>query len=244
MREVYLDSVGGQWPSVRLLPGGEHRLSTAPQDSTVDRLAYQPGSGTRGGDWWGETTGDMRPDDAGSLVYDTEVLSDSLELVGTPQVRLRVSASAPQANWIVRLEDVGPDGPVALVTGGAINGTLRDSTTVSTPLAPGNWYDLAFELHFTTWTFRPGHRIRIAVTNAQFPMLWPSPRAMTTALAVGGAATAIDLPMVRPGERRVAELPAPEQRSEAPDARDRPRPEPGVSRISHDLLTGTTSVQR
>jgi predicted acyl esterase len=236
------------WPipgleTLRLFPGGEHRLSTTPVDSVEDRLAYQPGSGTRGGDWWGETTGDMRPDDAGSLIYDTEVLTDSLELVGTPQVRLRVSASAPQANWIVRLEDVGPDGAVALVTGGAINGTLRDSTTVSRPLVPGTRYDLAFELHFTTWTFRPGHRIRIAVTNAEFPMLWPSPRSMTTTLAVGTLATAVDLPIVRPGERRVADLPAPEARSHPLDAHDRALPEPGVSRISHDLLKGTTSVE-
>lgn len=237
-----------QWPIPGLVkrtffPVAEGRLGSTPRDSSVVRLAYQAGSGTRGGDWWGETTGDMRPDDAGSLVFDSPLLTDSLEMVGTPLVRLRVSATAPQANWIVRLEDVGPDGPVALVTGGGINGTLRDSTTVSTPLVPGQWYDLAFELHFTTWTFHPGHRIRIAVTNAQFPMMWPSPRAMTTSLVVGTSATAVELPIVPLTAGQLAVLPAPESRAHAPDSHDGPLPEPGISRISHDQLAGTTTVQ-
>ncbi|HKV74086.1 MAG TPA: CocE/NonD family hydrolase [Gemmatimonadales bacterium] len=236
------------WPipglgTLRLYPGMDRKLSTAPGDSAIDRLAYHPGFGTRGGDWWGETTGDMRPDDAGSLVYDSEVLTDSLELVGTPVVQLLVSASAPQANWIARLEDVGPEGPVALVTGGAINGTLRDTSTAAHPLVPGTWYPLVFELHFTTWTFRPGHRIRLAVTNAQFPMLWPSPRAMTTSLAVGSKSTLVDLPIVPPSARNVPQLPPPEVRSHAPDARDRAQPEPPRNRIIHDELNGTTAVE-
>ena len=33
----------------------------------------------------------------------------------------------------------------------------------------------------------PGHRIRLAVTNAQFPMIWPTPYAMTTTLHLGEA---------------------------------------------------------
>lgn len=224
-------------------PAAERHLGRETGDSAVVTLTYNAGSGTRGGDWWGETTGDMRPDDAGALVFDSPLLTDALELIGTPRVHLRVSATAPQANWIVRLEDVAPDGPVTLLTGGGINGTLRDSTTVTAPLVPGQWYDLSFELHFTTWIFRPGHRIRIAVTNAQFPMMWPSPRAMTTSLLVGGGRSAIDLPVVPIGSGLVAALPAPAPRAAAPDAGDGPQPEPPVSTITHDQLKGTTTVQ-
>jgi predicted acyl esterase len=222
-------------------PGSDGELLAAPGRAGEDRLLYRPGFGAAGGDWWGEPTGDMRPDDAGSLVYDSPVLGDSLILVGTPRVRLRVAADAPQANWIVRLEDVGPDGPVALVTGGAQNGTLRDSTTAARLLEPGRWSDLTFELHFTTWTFHPGHRIRIAVTNAQFPMLWPSPRPMTTRLALGTPATAVELPLVPAAAGRPAALPPAEPRRHRPDARDLPAPSAPQVRVSYEQLSGRTT---
>ena len=37
-------------------------------------LRYLPGFGVMAGDWWGEPTGDMRRDDAGSLVFDSPPL--------------------------------------------------------------------------------------------------------------------------------------------------------------------------
>ena len=40
-------------------------------------------------------------------------------------------------------------------------------------------------MHFTSWVFPKGHRIRLAVNNAQWPMLWPTPYPMTTALQLG-----------------------------------------------------------
>ena len=36
-----------------------------------------------------------------------------------------------------------------------------------------------------TWTIMPGHRIRLAVSDALFPMIWPTPHAMMTKLFVG-----------------------------------------------------------
>ena len=42
-------------------------------------------------------------------------------------------------------------------------------------------------MHFTSWVFPKGHRIRVAVNNAQWPMIWPTPYPMTTTLAIGGA---------------------------------------------------------
>ena len=54
-------------------------------------------------------------------------------------------------------------------------------------------------MHFTSWVFPKGHRIRLAVNNAQWPMLWPTPEAMTTELHLG--ASRLVLPVV-PFEKR------------------------------------------
>jgi hypothetical protein len=159
------------------------------------------------GNWWGDVTGDMRSADRHSLVYDSAPLTGSLPVLGQARVRLAVAASTPTADWFVRLEDVWPDGRVSLVTGGGINGAQRDSTSAPEALAPGEPVELRFPLRFTTYTFEPGHRIRVAVSNALFPMIWPSAAAMTTTLTVGGEGTAVEIPVAPPAA--VATMPRP-----------------------------------
>ncbi|MBW2552004.1 MAG: CocE/NonD family hydrolase [Deltaproteobacteria bacterium] len=156
----------------------------------------------------------MRPDDAGSLVFDSPVLDEGFEIVGFPRVRLRVSANATLAHWVARLEDVQPDGSVSLVTGRLLNGSQRDSRLEPELLEPGEIYDLELDLHFTTWTFKSGHRIRLSVSNSLFPMIWPTPHPMTTELHVGVVDTRIELPVIPPADRRVPAFLPPEPREE------------------------------
>ena len=45
------------------------------------------------------------------------------------------------------------------------------------------------------WVFPQGHRLRVSVSNALWPMNWPTPYSMTTALRLGGTdASSIVLP--------------------------------------------------
>jgi predicted acyl esterase len=63
-------------------------------------------------------------------------------------------------------------------------------------------FDLEIEMHFTSWVFPPGHRIRFAIANAQWPMLWPTPYPMSTSLQLGGeSGSHVVLPIVPRGER-------------------------------------------
>ena len=61
-----------------------------------------------------------------------------------------------------------------------MNATMRTSSLRPARLTPGALDTLTFDLHFTTWTVRPEHRVRLAIANAQFPMLWPTPYTMTS----------------------------------------------------------------
>ena len=202
----------------RFHPGSDGDLAERPGEPSTRSLHYVPSYGLATGVWWGETTGDLRPDDAGSLVFDTPVLDETIEIAGFPRVRLRVGADAPLAHWVARLEDVQPDGTVALVTGGLINGSQRQSRLNPVALEPGKLYDLEFDLHFTTWTFRPGHRIRLAVSNALFPMIWPSPHPMLTRLVTGDASW-LDLPVLPTGKRNPPSFVPPQPRESREDAR-------------------------
>ena len=202
----------------RLYPHTEQQLTKTPAvTETAQTLLYRAGVGMEAGGWWGEQTGDMAADDANSLVYDSPPLTEPLEIMGMPQVQLRVAADAPFYQWTVRLEDVAPDGKVSLVSGAIINPSQRFSRLEPTVLIPGEPTTLTTSSHFTTWRFKAGHRIRLAVANAQFPMIWPSPTAGTTSLLLGND-TWLELPEVpvQNETKQACILPTPEPNDIAP----------------------------
>jgi len=194
--------IGTDWPIKEtewrtLYPAQGGKLLEAAVAPGVDRLPYRPAAGTVLGYWWGEPTGDMREVEGSNLVYEGPALEEKLQIAGFPRVHMRASVNAPLAHWVARLEDVWPDGQVSLVTGAVLNGSQRESRLEPKPLVPGEEVDLALELHFTTWTFRPGHRIRLTIGNAAFLMIWPTPYSMTMQLRIGSGSTRLELPVLR-----------------------------------------------
>ena len=186
-----------------------HGLQRSRADESVHRLRYVPSVGFEAGGpvmWWGDVAHDQRGTDAYSLVYDSDVLDQPIEILGFPRAHIKVSADAPRANWFVRVSDVAPDGTVTQVAGAAFNGTHRESARQPEDLVPGEAFELDIEMHFTSWIFGKGHRIRFAIANAQWPMLWPTPHPMTSSLRIGGEDGArVIMPIVPPEKR-----PAPE----------------------------------
>ena len=223
-----LEEIPGEWRYEEGFPlertqyrdmylSSDHSLSNRASRAGKHFLEYDPTVGMEGGGpvmWWGDLTPDQQPMDDASLVYDSRPLDEEVEILGLPRAVLNASADAPLASWVVRLSDVAPDGSVTQVAGAGFNGAHRNSSQTPEALEPGREYPLEIELHFTSWVFQPGHRIRVAVSNSQWPMFWPTPYAMTTSLRLGGQdATRIVLPVV-PHEDR----PAPEFLSPAESA--------------------------
>jgi uncharacterized protein len=211
----YLDEAPGEWryedgwPISRirdrvLYPRADRSLSeTAPAVSS-ERLRYVPTTGVEAGGpvmWFGDVAPDQRATDAFSLVYETPPLPADLEILGLPRALLQVSADAPQAHWFARLNDVAPDGAVTLVASAGQNAAHRVSARDPKPIEPGQPFPLEIEMHFTSWVFPKGHRMRLAVSNAQWPMIWPTPYAMTTTLHLGPEGTRLLLPVVPYAER-------------------------------------------
>ena len=215
-----------------LYPRPDRRLAREPFGEGIHHLRYMPTTGVEAGGpvmWFGDVAPDQRPSDAFSLVYNTGPLDREVEILGFPLARLRVSADAPLAHWFARLGDVAPDGTVTLVASAGFNGAHRDSARDPRPIISGQVFTLEIEMHFTSWVFPKGHRIRLAVSNAQWPMIWPTPHAMTTSLHLGGDdPTRLLLPVVTPEDRP--------QPSFLPPATDDPSL-PGYEALD----TGTTS---
>jgi len=199
--------IPGEWRADSWPPAGQkpttwffapnHQLTATPAAQASDHLRYVPSAGTEAGFWWGELLADQRPVDAFSLTYDSAPLETDVPMLGIAHVRLLATADAPLANWFVRLEDVADDGRVTAITGAGLAGAQRRSMEHPEPLTAGREYALNVDLHLSSWVWLRGHRIRVAVANAQWPMFWPTPYPMTTALRLGGAdGSAITLPVV------------------------------------------------
>ena len=214
------------WPIERSVTktfyaGQDHGLSSSPSAQATHSLKYKPSVGLAGGGpvmWWGNIPPDQQSMDDYSLIYDSHPLDSPLEILGMPRAILKVSADVSRANWVVRICDVAPDGSVTQVGGAAFNGTHRKSAREPEDLIPGKVFPLEIEMHFTSWVFPKGHRIRFAINNAQWPMLWPTPYQMTTTLAIGGVEGArVELPVVPPADRPVPKFKLPEEGPSLPD---------------------------
>ena len=216
--DLDLAEIPGRWRQEQALPperaelrtwfaGPEGSLSASPPAASARSLRCVPSAGIAAGHWWGELTSDQRDADAWSLTFDSAPLEADTEILGFPRVELYGSTQAGPGStralpWFARLSDVAPDGTVTLVTGAGRAGgpdPLRDP--------PAADRALPLDLHVTSWVFPRGHRIRLAVSSALWPMIWPSPQPGGSALRFGPDATRLVLPVVPPA---TAELPVPQ----------------------------------
>lgn len=102
-------------------------------------------------------------------------------MLGFGRISLNVSATAPQANWFIKLEDIDPTGTNAtLVASTAFNGNQRSGRTTPSDIIPGEYFTINTTFHFSSWVFPKGHRVRIAIVNSAMKRAWPSPYSMTT----------------------------------------------------------------
>jgi putative CocE/NonD family hydrolase len=201
------------WPSPRI----EHRRLALdaggfllPKGAAEKRLEIQspPTTGSTSGDWCafgrvGEMPTDQRADDARSLIFDSEPLAASVEILGAPLLRLVFDSDRPMAQVVVRLNDLFPDGTSARVTYGVLNLTHLRSHESPAPLVPGERSEALVRLNDIAHSFRAGNRIRIAIATGSWPLVWPAPEPVT--LGVHTGASMLDLPM-RPTDLADAEL--------------------------------------
>lgn len=176
------------------------RLAEAPGERGDDLLEYDARVGVTAGLWSGGLQfgqpGDQRPDEALSAVYTSAILDEPLTILGRATANLAFTTSATVLGFSVSISDVAPDGTSHLVTKGMLNGTRRRSLTDPEPLVPGERTDLQIEVDCAAWRFEAGHRIRVAIANADWPNVWPTPEPATSLLHRGPDGCRITLPEV------------------------------------------------
>ncbi|MFD8493789.1 CocE/NonD family hydrolase [Amycolatopsis sp. NPDC059657] len=194
------------WPSPRVKPSEHHlaRHRIARPGETVAEETLSVSSPLSVGQFAGKWASysappdlpyDQREEDGGSLVFDTDVLTERCEILGSPVVKLTVSSDKPVAMIAARLSDVAPDGRATRVTYGLLNLTHRDGHEDPSPLEPGERYEVTVQLNAVAQAFPAGHRIRLSLSTSYWPLAWPSPEPVM--LTVHTGPSTVTLP-VRP----------------------------------------------
>ena len=190
-RRLFLTDMGLQDAAASLTP----RPVCSPQ--TVGKCA---------GDWVPFGRGhdqaiDQQEDDIRSLVFETAPLDAAIEILGAAIVTLDVASDRPIANLAVRLCDVHPSGESLRISYSVLNLTHRDGHEQPALLATGQRYRVRIKLNDAGAIFPAGHKVRLAISTAYWPMIWPGPQTATVTIFAG----ALDLPL-RPRNAADAKL--------------------------------------
>ena len=177
--------------------GGDRRLEVG-----TDLLC-----GIDGGVWCadgtrGEGAVDQRADDGRALSFDSDPLDERIELLGNVRVELELDSDRPVAQLAARLCDVAPDGSSLLITRGVLNLTHRESHEHPAPLVPGERMQVALELDGVAQAIPAGHRLRLAISPAYWPWLWPAPEPVTLGVHTATSAVALPVRAPRPEDER------------------------------------------
>ena len=163
------------------------------KDSPPDRYQVDPTAGTGPHSRWNTLVGislkdpypDRKEQDTKLKVYTSDPLSEDLEVTGHPVATIFLSANTPDTTLFVYLEDIAPNGQVHYVTEGELRALHRTSQPAETkadailpiphhtyrrahasPLIPGEVVPLTLDLLPTSYQFKKGHRIRVALAGA------------------------------------------------------------------------------
>ncbi|HEY2764908.1 MAG TPA: CocE/NonD family hydrolase [Pseudonocardiaceae bacterium] len=197
------------WPSPhvqpRTYPLARHRIARQADDLDADDLDEEAltvesplSVGQFAGKWASynappDLPYDQREEDGGSLVFDTDELTETCEILGAPTVVLDLAADKPIAMVAARLSDVAADGSATRVTYGLLNLTHRDGHDTPQPLKAGRRYRVEIVLNGVAQSFPPGHRIRLSLSTSYWPLAWPPPS--PTLLTVYTGSSTLTLPV-------------------------------------------------
>ncbi|WP_087972192.1 CocE/NonD family hydrolase [Oceanobacillus rekensis] len=191
----------------------------------------------------GDLPADQRLENGKSVVFTSEPIEESMDLLGQPIFHAKVSSDQENALLAVRLSDKAPTGESTLISWGMFNLNHLQSHEHPEALEPGKKYHISIDLDVLGQQIPKGHQLEVALSPTYWPQAWPSPKPVTLT--------------VYPGESTYIELPV---REEQPDdmtcgdhfkspetapviEREILREEKRTREVRHDLVNGVWKLE-
>jgi putative CocE/NonD family hydrolase len=170
---------------------GKLQLKPPPKDSPADRYSYDPGDPTpdpnflptekesdkesakpktekKDGDR--DRREELTKSRRDLLVYVSEPFDKPYTFAGPVSAVLYAASSAKDTDWFMRLMTVDAKGKVFPLVEGKIRARFRQSMSRPSFLEPGRVYEYGLDLWQTGMTVPKGHRLRVEVASAAFPI--------------------------------------------------------------------------
>lgn len=163
-RKVWLNDNG-----LGEVPQAAHLRVSTPADVGKGSGVFRPGLRIDN-----ELAGHQRCDDALSVCFDLPPAT-ALDLLGRHVLRIAFTADMPAAQIVARLCDVSPEGSSERISYRAVNLTHHAGNDSSEALVPGQRYTAEVSLNECAHHLRAGHRLRLALSNSYWPIVWPAP---------------------------------------------------------------------
>lgn len=172
--------------------------------------------------------------------FETEPLTEDLECLGFPMLYADVQSSAPQANLTATLSIVAEDGKATLVSYGILNLTHRSSHSSPKGMPMDKAEAVTVQLNACGQKIKKGQRLRLSLSTAYWPVIWPSQTKATLHLEN----TRLDLPVRPPQDvdNDLADFAPPE--TAPPLAKKILSEDHTIRRRTIDLITSKEQIER
>jgi putative CocE/NonD family hydrolase len=194
---------------------------------------------------------DQRAEDGRSVSFDLPLTQD-VEILGNARARLRVNSPTERGQVYVRLCDVAPDGSSTLITRGNLNLSAREGRDRMVPMPAGEWVEVEVPMTGIGYHFPAGHVLRVAVSTAYWPWVWPQADAQGLSLDLDHSEMVLPVRAVPADGSEQAALDAsvsfgPPVQPVGLDVTYPEAGQAGVTRperlVSSDVVAGTTELQ-
>lgn len=115
----------------------------------------------------------VRPD---VLTFVGDELEEGMMLQGPVKVELDVELSTQDADMVVKLIDVHPDGYQMLLRGEVFPVRYRDGLSSPQPAVPGEPVSVDFVMNDVAHQILPGHRLMVQIQSSWFPLVNMNPQ--------------------------------------------------------------------
>jgi len=114
-----------------------------------------------------------RPD---VLSFAGPILREPLKIEGRVTARLRLTITGTDADMVLKIIDIRPDGYHMLVRSGVMPVRYRRSFERGEAATPGEPFDLDIELNDIAHHFMPGHRLMVQIQSSLYPLILMNPQ--------------------------------------------------------------------
>jgi len=111
------------------------------------------------------------------------------------------------------------------------------------PLVPGQTYEAKVTLNDIAHRFAAGNRIRVALSTAYWPIIWPSPEVTRLTIAAGRGKLILPVRPLLASDADLPELPPAESAALAPRTELR-KADPLSLQIERDFITGLVRITK